>query len=133
MPKNRKRNTSIMNRSDIPLAQRKLMEKHATNAAHRDDAAKNALQLACVALNNTEGLGYLRLARFVRELQALTNEFYSDPEVGAAHLKTRLEQLGFMVSEDGRMYAVEDSAGEIVKLGSVPEAQQKQLFPTAQK
>ena len=36
-----------MNRSDITLAQRKLMEKHATIAAHRDEAAKNALQLAC--------------------------------------------------------------------------------------
>ena len=101
-------------RSDIPYVQRKQMEKYATIAAHRDEAARIALQVACVALNDTEGLGYQRLSRFARRLKVLIDEYYTDPEVGDAHLKTRLEQLGFLV-KDGRMYAVENAqTGEVV-------------------
>ena len=101
-------------RSDIPYVQRKQMEKYATIAAHRDEAAAIALQVACVALNDTEGLGYLRLSRFARQLKLLIDEYYQDPEIGAAHLKTRLEQLGFIV-KDGRMFAAENSeTGDIV-------------------
>jgi hypothetical protein len=101
-------------RSDIPYVQRKQMEKYATIAAHRDEAAAVALQVACVALNDTEGLGYQRLSRFARRLKVLIDEYYAEPEIGAAHLKTRLEQLGFIV-KDGRMYAVENAeTGEVV-------------------
>ena len=101
-------------RSDIPYAQRLQMQKYQNIADHRNEAAMVALQVACVALNDTEGLGYQRLSRFARRLQVLIAEYYEDPEVGAAHLKTRLEQLGFIV-QDGRMYAVENSeTGEIV-------------------
>ena len=111
MPK--KRNHSQI-RSDIPYVQRKQMEKYATIKAHRDEAAMIALQVACVALNDTEGLGYTRLSRFARRLKVLIDEYYEDQEVGSAHLKTRLEQLGFIV-KDGRMYAVENSeTGEVV-------------------
>ncbi len=111
MPK--KRNHSPV-RSDIPYVQRKQMEKYSTIAAHRNEAASVALQVACVALNDTEGLGYMRLSRFARRLKLLIDEYYSDPEVGAAHLKTRLEQLGFIV-KDGHMYAVENAeTGEVV-------------------
>lgn len=109
-----KKKTSIMNRSDIPLVQRKQMEKYATIKAHRDEAAAVALQVACVALNDTEGLGYQRLSRFARRLKVLIDEYYSDPEVGAVHLQRRLEQLGFVV-RDGRMYAAENAeTGEVV-------------------
>ena len=109
-----KKKTSIMNRSDIPLVQRKQMEKYATIKAHRDEAAAVALQVACVALNDTEGLGYQRLSRFARRLKVLIDEYYLDPEVGAAHLQRRLEQLGFIV-RDGRMYAAENAeTGEVV-------------------
>lgn len=109
-----KKKCGIAARSDIPYVQRKQMEKCATIKAHRDEAAAIALQVACVALNDTEGLGYLRLSRFAKRLQELIREYYEDPEVGAAHLKTRLEQLGFVV-KDGRMYAVENSeTGEVV-------------------
>ena len=109
-----KRKCGIAARSDIPYVQRKQMEKYATIKAHRDEAAMVALQVACVALNDTEGLGYIRLSRFARRLKVLIDEYYDDPEVGAAHLKTRLEQLGFIV-KDGRMYAVENSeTGDVV-------------------
>ena len=110
MPK--KRNHSAV-RSDIPYVQRKQMEKFATIKAHRDEAAAIALQVACVALNDTEGLGYQRLYRFARRLKILIDEYYTDTEVGAAHLKTRLEQLGFIV-KDGKMYAAENADGEVV-------------------
>lgn len=100
-------------RSDIPYKDRLLMQKYQNIAAHRDEAAKVALQVACVALNDTEGLGYHRLSRFARRLQELIKEYYEDTEVGEVHLKTRLEQLGFIV-ENGHMFAVENSSGDIV-------------------
>lgn len=101
-------------RSDIPYAERLLMQKRQNIADHRNEAAMIALQVACVALNDTEGLGYFRLARFARRLKELIAEYYEDPEVGAAHLKTRLEQLGFIV-KDGHMFVAENTeTGEFV-------------------
>ena len=101
--------------SDIPYKGRLLMQKHQNIADHRDEAARIALQVACVALNDTtEGLGYQRLTRFAKRLQTLIAEYYEDPEVGEAHLKTRLEQLGFIV-KDGHMMVVENAqTGETV-------------------
>ena len=100
-------------RSDIPYKDRLLMQKHQQIADHRNEAARIALQVACVALNDTEGLGYQRLSRFAKRLQELIAEYYEDTDVGDAHLKTRLEQLGFLV-KDGHMFAVEDSTGKVV-------------------
>ena len=109
-----KKKTTIMNRSNIPYSQRLLMDKYETIRQHRDDAARVVMHLACVALNNTEGLGYLRLSRFARELAVLVREYYADPEVGQAHLMERLSQMGFIV-RDGRIYAAENSeTGQIV-------------------
>lgn len=108
-----KKQRGIMSHTDIPLAQRMLINKYATVAAHRNEAAAVALQVACVALNDTEGLGYQRLSRFARRLKVLIDEYYEDEIVGAAHLKTRLEQLGFIV-KDGKMFAAEDAEGTVV-------------------
>ena len=100
--------------SDIPYAQRLLMQKRQTIAEHRNDAASVALRVACVALNDTEGLGYARLCRFARHLGGLLKEYYEDPEVGEAHLETRLRQMGFIV-KDGHVFAVEESGtGKVV-------------------
>ena len=55
------------NRSDIPYKDRLLMERYKTVAEHRNEAARVAMLLACVALNNTEGLGLARLTRFAKE------------------------------------------------------------------
>lgn len=100
--------------SDIPYAERLLMQKRQNIAAHRNEAASIALRVACVALNDTEGLGYQRLTRFAKRLQELIAEYYEDPEVGEAHLNARLEQLGFLM-KDGHMFAVENSeTGETV-------------------
>ena len=89
-------------RSDIPYADRLLMEKYNTVREHRNDAARTALKIGCVALNNTEKLGYARLVRFAVEQQKLTEEYYRDPEVEEVHLNDRLRQIGF-VMKDGKI------------------------------
>lgn len=58
-------------RSDIPLKDRLLMNKFATIAEHRDHAARVAMMIATVALNDTLGLGYERIARFAHRQQEL--------------------------------------------------------------
>ena len=52
-----KRSNPRFQRSDIPYSDRLLMQKYDSIREHRDEAARNALHLACVALNDTEGLG----------------------------------------------------------------------------
>ena len=99
--------------SDIPLAERMLLKKYQTVKEHRDDAAKVALQIACVALNDTEGLGYQRLTKFAARVQELSKEYYEDTEVGDAHLEQRLSQLGFLV-ENGHIFSVENEEGKLI-------------------
>ena len=103
------------NRSEIPYVQRMQMERAEQMAWHRNDAARIAMQIACVALNNTEGLGYTRLVRFAQETDKLIQEYYSDIVMGEAHLQRRLEQLGFKI-QDGRMMAATDAEGEPVSV-----------------
>lgn len=100
-------------RSDIPYKDRLMMDKYATIAAQRDDAARTAMKIATVALNDTEGLGYQRLCRFAKRQQQLTEEYYSDPEYQEAKLNLRLMQLGFLV-ENGHIYGAVDDNGNTV-------------------
>lgn len=90
-------------RSDIPYSDRLLMQRYDSVAMHRNEAASVALKLACVALNETEGLGFIRLTRFAKALRALINEYYSDTDVGEHHLNERLCQMGFVI-RDGRLF-----------------------------
>ena len=108
-------------RSDIPYKDRLLMQKHSEIAAHRNEAAQVALQVACVALNDTEGLGYTRLSRFAKRLHELIQEYYEDPEVGHVHLMQRLEQLGFLI-QDGKMLSAVDEDGNPVPIAKYKEA-----------
>lgn len=103
----------VFRRSDIPMKDRLLMNKFATVAEHRDHAALTAMKIATVALNNTEGMGYFRLARFAREQQKLTEEYYTDPEYQEEKLNQRLTQLGFKVV-NGRLYGAVDEDGNTV-------------------
>ena len=107
-------------RSDIPYKDRLLMQKHSEIAAHRNEAAQVALQVACVALNDTEGLGYTRLSRFAKRLNELIQEYYEDPEVGHVHLMQRLQQLGFLI-QDGKMLAATDEDGNPVPIAKLKE------------
>ena len=100
-------------RSDIPMKDRLLMNKFATVAQHRDHAALIAMKIATVALNDTEGMGYLRLARFAKRQQALTEEYYTDPDYQEEKLNQRLVQLGFKVV-NGRLFGAVDEDGNTV-------------------
>lgn len=105
-------------RSDIPYKDRLLLEKYRTVKEHRDDAARTALKVACVALNNTEGLGYSRLIRFADELETLLAEYYEDPEIHEIKLNKRLEQIGFKI--DGKqMFGATDQDGKAVRMEKV--------------
>ena len=107
-------------RSDIPYKDRLLLEKYRSIKEHRDDAARVAMKVACVALNNTEGLGYSRLIRFADELEKLLAEYYEDPDVQEVNLNKRLEQIGFKI--DGkRMFGATDQDGKAVKMGKVEQ------------
>lgn len=121
-PKNR------FKHSDIPYAQRLLMDKFTTIAQHRDHAALTAMKIATVALNNTEKMGYMRLARFAKEQQKLTEEYYSDPDYMEEKLNQRLEQMGFKVV-NGRLFGAVDEEGNTVSTKNLDES----TLPTKQK
>ena len=89
------------------------MSKFTTIAQHRDHAALTAMKIATVALNDTEGMGYLRLARFAHRQQELTEEYYSDPEYMEEKLNQRLIQMGFKVV-NGHLFGALDADGNIV-------------------
>ena len=105
-------------RSDIPMASRLLMQKFTTIKEHRDDAAKTALKVACVALNETEGMGYTRLIRFADLLQQMMAEYYEDPELNEARVNARLEQIGFKLVGN-TIYGATDGDGKAVKLNKL--------------
>lgn len=100
-------------RSDIPYKDRLLMDKFSTVAEHRDHAALTAMKIATVALNDTEKMGYMRLARFAHRQQELTELYYTDPEYQEQKLDERLEQMGFKVV-NGRLFGAIDADGNTV-------------------
>ena len=100
-------------RSDIPYKDRLMVNQFANIAQHRDHSALVANKVGMVALNDTEGLGYLRLSRFAKRYHFLNEEYYQDPEYQEAKLDERLKKLGFLV-EDGRVFCAEDDEDNIV-------------------
>ena len=100
-------------RSDIPYKDRLMVNQFANIAQHRDHSALVANKVGMVALNDTEGLGYLRLSRFAKRYHFLNEEYYKDPEYQEAKLDERLRKLGFLV-EDGRVFCAEDEDDNIV-------------------
>ena len=113
MSKKIRTKTKGVQRSDIPYKDRLMVNQFANIAQHRDHSALVANKVGMVALNDTEGLGYLRLSRFAKRYHFLNEEYYKDPEYQEAKLDDRLRQLGFLV-EDGRVYCAEDDNDEIV-------------------
>ena len=100
-------------RSDIPYKDRLMVNQFANIAQHRDHSALVANKVGMVALNDTEGLGYLRLSRFAKRYHFLNEEYYKDPEYQEAKLDERLKKLGFLV-EEGRVFCAEDDEDNIV-------------------
>lgn len=99
--------------SDIPYKDRLMVNQFANIAQHRDHSALVANKVGMVALNDTEGLGYLRLSRFAKRYHFLNEEYYKDPEYQEAKLDERLKKLGFLV-EEGRVFCAEDDEDNIV-------------------
>ena len=113
-------------RSDIPYKDRLLMDKFKTVAGHRDHAALVAMKIATVALNDTEKMGYTRLARFAKRQQELTELYYTDPDYQEEKLNERLEQMGFKVV-NGRLFGAVDEDGNTVptkNLEGLPNAKE---------
>lgn len=108
-------------RSDVPYVERLRVNKLANIAAHRDDAHLTELKISLVSLNESEGLGYVRLSRYAQVQQKNREEYYSDPEYMSVKLDQRLRQLGFIV-EDGRLICAVDNAGKIVPVSTLEEA-----------
>ena len=102
--------------SQIPYAQRLQMQKQEMIYQQREDAARTAMKVACVALNDTEGLGFQRLARFGARFNELITEYYEDPEVQEVHLTQRLQQIGFTVGDQGQVYAMKGPDGVFHKM-----------------
>lgn len=80
MAKKIKNKSNGIPRSDIPYKDRLMVNQFANIAQHRDHSALVANKVGMVALNDTEGLGYLRLSRFAKRYHFLNEEYYKDPE-----------------------------------------------------
>ena len=106
----------------IPMKDRLLVNKFSSIAMHRDHAALTAMKIATVALNDTEKMGYMRLARFAKRQQELTEEYYSDPDYMEEKLNQRLEQMGFKVGENGRLFGAVDEDGNTVPVKMMEES-----------
>ena len=94
------RKPSVMGRSDIPYAQRIVMQQNNDIAIGRNHAAKITMFCNSIALHEVEGIGYKRLVRFSIHFKEVVDEFYEDVEMGMAHAKRRMEQMGMPISGD---------------------------------
>ena len=119
MAKNKKKRGP--ERSDVPYAKRLKQERLAAAVAHRDDAHLVELKLALVSLNETEGLGYVRLSRFAQRQQINRDKFYDDPDYEREKLDEAVRQLGFIV-EEGRLVCAVNEDGKIVPVKTLEES-----------
>ena len=118
MAKKIKHKSTGVQRSDIPYKDRLMVGQFANIAQHRDHSALVANKVGMVALNDTEGLGYIRLSRFGKRYHILNEEYYQDPEYQEAKLNQCLQQLGFLV-EDGKVICAEDDEGNIAPIDTL--------------
>lgn len=105
--KTHRRVGAIMTRSDIPYAQRMAMKLQHDIVANREHSAKITLFCMSISMNRIYGIGYKRLVRFSHTFKTINDEFYDDIEMGMAHAKHRMEQIGMPIS--GEFFAVDFS------------------------
>lgn len=103
--KKKSRSRSLMDRSDIPYAERLKMKHQADIEYNREHAARIYMYCLCKALHEKEKKGYKSLVRFSLVFMELIKEFYEDPELAMARIKRRLAQNGIEVS--GEFYYME--------------------------
>ena len=92
------RKGEIMGRSDIPYAQRIKLQQKSDVAVNREHAAKITLFCLSVAMHEIKGVGYKRLVRYSHRYMEYEREFYQDIDLGMAHAKRRMEQMGMPIS-----------------------------------
>ena len=102
-----KRGGAIMDRSDIPFAQRMAMKHQHDIVVNRNHAAKIVMFCDSIAMYEVEGIGYKRLIRFAQYFKRVIDEFYEDPELGMAHAKRRMEQMGMPISGEYYSFQIE--------------------------
>ena len=95
----------IMGVSQIPYAQRLKMEQAEMIAANRHHSAKVAMFCLSLAIHRVKGVGYKGLVKFSLRYKEIEDDIYEDLEVGMAHAKQRMEQMGFPIS--GELYTVQ--------------------------
>lgn len=95
----------ILNRSDIPYAQRIKMKKHAMIVHERETAAKAIMFCNARALHELEGIGYKRLIKYALHFKSLNDDFYEDPILEMEHAKRRMEQMGMPIS--GELFTIQ--------------------------
>ena len=106
---------------NVPYAVELQMKRRAEILAEAERRAVTALKCATVALNDTEGVGFVRLARFGLHLREIINEYYDDVELGEMRLNRRCEQMGFKISPEGGLMIGYDDEGNPIKLETVPD------------
>lgn len=88
----------VMGRSDIPYAQRIQIQHRADVAINREQAAKVTMFCMSIAMHEIKGVGYKRLVRYSHRYMEYEREFYQDVDLGMAHAKRRMEQMGMPIS-----------------------------------
>lgn len=94
----------ILGASHIPYAQRIAIQQQSDIAVNRHHSAKIAMFCLSLAMHELEGVGYKRLVQFSLRYKEIEDEIYEDLEVGMAHAKRRMEQIGMPIS--GELYSV---------------------------
>ena len=109
--KNNRHKSGVMSRSDIPYAQRIAMQQHTDIVNCRNHAAQITMFCMSIAMYEVEGIGYKRLVRFSLHFKDIVDEFYEDIDVGMAHAKRRMEQMGMPIS--GEFFTVKQDGATV--------------------
>lgn len=109
--RNNRHKAGVMSRSDIPYAQRIAMQQHSDIVNSRNHAAQITMFCLSIAMYEVKGIGYKRLVRFSLHFKDIVDEFYEDPEVGMAHAKRRMEQMGMPIS--GEFFSVKQEGATV--------------------
>lgn len=92
-------------RTDVPYSIRLKERKIQEIGSQREDAAMTALEIMMIVLADEFGWGLERLARLGQKTGKAIRDFYAseDYEVERAHLRRRLEQIGFLFDKWGKL------------------------------
>ncbi len=90
---------SLSNR--IPKKQQKILDEFVKEQFRSEghDYTRRLLKIVCIALNETEGFGKLRLGKLLNAVTEISNEHMND-EVFWVHADKRLEQIGLPFEQE---------------------------------